>query len=249
MSSSGISSLPVVVAAADGLKSSDPYYTAQDDIRNAVQKARELFQKWKAQVEKSGVGSISSSGIKRLGEELVAELGQISFDLEDIKTTIQVVQSNPSRFNVTQQQLQERMKFVAETQSAVQVLQSAVTQKQQPQYSVTGSTRVDVRNRQFTDSQREQQQLLLQQQDDHLEELATSADRLHQTAVVINEELEDQQRMLCELDDDIDREAERMSFVMRKMSRLLKTNDTRQLCLILWLVVIAVVLLLLVVLT
>eukprot|EP00922_Rhytidocystis_sp_ex-Travisia-forbesii_P058399 GHVS01086322.1.p1 GENE.GHVS01086322.1~~GHVS01086322.1.p1 ORF type:complete len:249 (-),score=64.47 GHVS01086322.1:152-898(-) len=247
--SSSSSSLPVVVAAADVVNSSDPYYTAQDDVRNAVQKARELFQKWKVQVDKSGGGSTSSSGIKQLGEELVAELRQISFDLEDIKTTIQVVQSNPSRFNVTQQQLQARMKFVAETQSAVHTLQNAVTQKQQPPCSGAASSRVDLRNRQFTDSQREQQQLLLQQQDEHLEELATSADRLHQTAVVINEELEDQQRMLCELDEDIDREAERMSFVMRKMSRLLKTNDTRQLCLILWLVVIAVVMFLLVCLT
>eukprot|EP00922_Rhytidocystis_sp_ex-Travisia-forbesii_P005441 GHVS01007943.1.p1 GENE.GHVS01007943.1~~GHVS01007943.1.p1 ORF type:complete len:252 (+),score=60.23 GHVS01007943.1:171-926(+) len=250
MTSSGAVAAPPVV---DGPSRTDPYYTARDDVSSAVKKAKELFQKWKTQMEKSaGAPNSYSAVLKKLEEELVGELKQIAFDLEDIKTTVQVVENNPTRFGVTQQQLHERKQFLADTQTAVQALQTAVVQKQRPQQTkqTTAATgRVDVRNRQFTDSQREQQHMLLQQQDQHLEELAMSADRLHHTAVVINEELEDQQRMLCELDEDIDREAERMNFVMKRMSRLLKTNDTRQLCLILWLVGIAVILFALVCLT
>eukprot|EP00922_Rhytidocystis_sp_ex-Travisia-forbesii_P005436 GHVS01007938.1.p1 GENE.GHVS01007938.1~~GHVS01007938.1.p1 ORF type:complete len:248 (+),score=43.34 GHVS01007938.1:226-969(+) len=246
MTSSGSLVAPPVVSGSD---STDPYFTARDDVTSAVQKARQLFQKWRTQMDKSAGASSSSSVVKKLEEELVAELRQISFDLEDIKTTVQVVESNPARFNVSQQQLEERKNFLGETQTAVQKLQNGVVQRQQAKPTSTASNRIETRNRQFADSQREQQQLLVQQQDAHLEELAMSADRLHHTAVVINEELEDQQRMLCELDEDIDREAERMNFVMRKMSRLLKTNDTRQLCLIMWLVITAVILFLLVCIT
>eukprot|EP01069_Polyplicarium_translucidae_P004436 Polyplicarium_translucidae@DN2581_c0_g1_i2.p4 len=95
--------------------------------------------------------------------------------------------------------------------------------------------------------QRDQHQLMLDHQDDQLDDLARSAETLNRTALVINHELEDHQRMLSELDRDVETQTGRMKIVMDRISQVLKTSDTKQLCLILWLFVIFLVMLLLVI--
>ncbi|XP_058515643.1 uncharacterized protein LOC131479013 [Ochotona princeps] len=92
-------------------------------------------------------------------------------------------------------------------------------------------------------------ELLLRQQDYQLQELSQSAERLHETACTINRELEDQQRMLDELDENLDQQAAQMNFLLRRMGRVLKTNNVRQLCLILWLSGLALLLFLLLIIT
>eukprot|EP00921_Rhytidocystis_pertsovi_P002839 GHVQ01004782.1.p1 GENE.GHVQ01004782.1~~GHVQ01004782.1.p1 ORF type:complete len:237 (-),score=44.52 GHVQ01004782.1:389-1099(-) len=228
MHSSGIETSTVVSTPSSSMDkrspgSGDPYYVAQDEVTTAVKKARELYQQWRRELDNGA--AIKSANVKRLEDDLVSELRQISFDLEDIKTTIQVVEKNPTRFQVPTGELQRRKQFVEDTKKTVRDLQANVV-KRQSRPTTSASVRMDARNRDFVDSHSSQQQVLMQQQDEQLEELAMSADRLHQTAVVINEELEDQQRMLSELDENIDREVERMNFVMRRLGRLLKSNGT-----------------------
>eukprot|EP00914_Ancora_sagittata_P014252 GHVO01027803.1.p1 GENE.GHVO01027803.1~~GHVO01027803.1.p1 ORF type:complete len:115 (-),score=8.80 GHVO01027803.1:372-716(-) len=94
---------------------------------------------------------------------------------------------------------------------------------------------------------REQHQLMLEHQDDQLHDLALSADNLNQTALAINTELAEHQRMLSELDRDVDAQSGRMHTVMGKISKVFATSDTKQLCLILWLFVIFLILLFLVI--
>ena len=59
--------------------------------------------------------------------------------------------------------------------------------------------------------------------------------------------LHDQQKMLEELDEDIDRETEKLNFVMKKIGRLLKTSDHKQLCVVIALFVLFMVLLFLII--
>merc|ERR550525_767208 len=95
--------------------------------------------------------------------------------------------------------------------------------------------------------QRQEQAQLIAQQDQDLTLLSQSAQRLNETARAINTELQDQQKMLEQLDEDIDKETEKLNFVMKRMGRLLKTSDNKQLCLIIGLFVLAVVLIFLVI--
>lgn len=80
---------------------------------------------------------------------------------------------------------------------------------------------------------RKHQKQLIAKQDEQLTELSRYTERLNQTAVVINTELQQQQRMLTELDEDIERETENMNFVMRRLGILLQTSNSSQLWLIL----------------
>mmetsp|Transcript_24140 Transcript_24140/g.47431 ORF Transcript_24140/g.47431 Transcript_24140/m.47431 type:complete len:116 (+) Transcript_24140:291-638(+) len=95
-------------------------------------------------------------------------------------------------------------------------------------------------------NQQQQQQMLIRDQDEKLDELGLAAERLHHTAMTINTEIKDQQVMLNELENEVDAEAEKMNFVMKKMAKLLQTSDTKQICLVLFLFVVFLILVFLV---
>eukprot|EP00624_Nannochloropsis_granulata_P002160 evm.model.NODE_20763_length_15967_cov_31.706394.2 len=85
-------------------------------------------------------------------------------------------------------------------------------------------------------------QLMLQEQDQGLEELGTAVDRVGQMADAMNQELNAQNRMLGDLEVEVENTNEQMNFVMGKLSKLLKTKDKYQLWLIIFLTVVLIVL-------
>lgn len=69
-------------------------------------------------------------------------------------------------------------------------------------------------------------QLMLCEQDEGLEELGTAVDRVGRMADAMNQELNAQNRMLGDLEVEVENTNEQMSFVMGKLSKLLKTKGT-----------------------
>ncbi|CAG9333776.1 unnamed protein product [Blepharisma stoltei] len=84
------------------------------------------------------------------------------------------------------------------------------------------------------------------QQDEQLDEISEIAKRLYIQANTINQELQDQNVMLRKLDSEVDDNIEKMNFVMKKLAKLMKTNDSKTLCTIMILMVVLVVLFVLV---
>merc|ERR1719265_1718496 len=105
------------------------------------------------------------------------------------------------------------------------------------------SSHITDENEKFLRSHQEEQAQVMAMRDEQLSELSKSAERLGNTAVVINQELQEHQKMLQELDEDIDKETEKLNFVMKRIGKLLKTNDRKELCLIVALSALFVVLL------
>lgn len=68
---------------------------------------------------------------------------------------------------------------------------------------------------------------MLREQDQGLEELGTAVDRVGRMADAMNQELNAQNRMLGELEVDVENTSEQMNFVMGKLSKLLKTKGKR----------------------
>merc|ERR1711948_83605 len=99
----------------------------------------------------------------------------------------------------------------------------------------------------FLERERQTQTQMIMQQDETLDQIASSAQRLQGAATTISMELKEQQKMLEELDEDIDKETEKLNFVMKRMGKLLKTSDSKQLCLIIGLFILAVVLVFLII--
>ena len=65
------------------------------------------------------------------------------------------------------------------------------------------------------------------QKDEQLAELAKSTQRIGDVAEAVNVELKQQERMLDELGDDIDRNTEKLNAVMKGISKLLNTSDNK----------------------
>jgi len=65
---------------------------------------------------------------------------------------------------------------------------------------------------------------MLREQDQGLEELGTAVDRVGRMADAMNQELNAQNRMLGDLEVEVENTNEQMNFVMGKLSKLLKTK-------------------------
>jgi syntaxin 6 len=99
------------------------------------------------------------------------------------------------------------------------------------------------RNTAFVLDSQAQTSLLMEQQDETLDELGEAVVRVGEMAEGISEEIQQQNRMLDELDDDLANVEEELGMVMGKLAKFLKTKDPWQLRTIFMLILIIVVML------
>jgi sulfite reductase alpha subunit-like flavoprotein len=152
-----------------------------------------------------------------------------------------MIRQNPSKFQIARNEIKDREGFISSTRSRLNEIRELVGGKatlarmeadKQSMLAAANDPRrsaIDQANQRFVSNQQSQQQMIMQHQDNQLDELARCTERLNENATVINVELQEQARMLDQLETDLDRETERMNFVMKRMGKLLKTSDTGQL--------------------
>lgn len=93
----------------------------------------------------------------------------------------------------------------------------------------------------------ETQKLLVREQDDTIRGLATSVERVQGMALRVNEELSLQNRLIEEIDEDVERTDSRMKGLHTQLRRLANDSDRGKYCMILVLLVLLVVLVVLVI--
>ncbi|KAL4648550.1 syntaxin-10 [Arapaima gigas] len=240
----------------------DPFFVVKGEVQKALGRARGLFERWEELLEDSA--PVSRDELDWSTNELRNCLRAIDWDLEDLHETISIVESNPGKFRLTDNELQERKDFVERTRQAVQEM------KEQLQ-SPTATARADKKNRQallgaagpgrhaaglephlvsatsrFIQEQQEQQQLIMQEQDDQLELVSGSIRVLKDMSGRIGDELDEQAIMLGEFSEEMDQTNSRMDSVLKKMEKVSHmTSSRRQWCAIGVLVIIMVVVLIL----
>lgn len=89
------------------------------------------------------------------------------------------------------------------------------------------------RNTNFIVDSQAKQSLLMQQQDEVLDDLDQAVIRVGHMAENIHEEIGQQNKMLNELSDDLDKAEEELGMVMGKLAKFLQTKDKWQICTIL----------------
>ena len=82
----------------------------------------------------------------------------------------------------------------------------------------------------------ETQKLLLREQDDTLKQLASSVDRVQSMSIRVNDELADQNRMLTDIDDEVDRTESKLASVHKSLKKLANDSDRGKYCVILLLI-------------
>ena len=104
-------------------------------------------------------------------------------------------------------------------------------------------TAIERENASFVRDQKGATQQIIKEQDVQLTHLGDAVDRLHGVGSTINAELREQNAKLDDLQRDMEEAESRMTFVMSKLQKLLKTKDG---CQIWTIVILAVVLVILV---
>ncbi|CAE7462782.1 STX6 [Symbiodinium natans] len=222
--------------------SSDPFDVARDEVEAAVRKVRGMHREWQRLLQSENTAE--SRLFKDCHKELQSELAQLSGDLAEVQQSIKAVEDNRERFRLSDAQLTARKDFLAASQAAHQEVQSSLSSiavqnkldedrkqvllRNQRQAKETEERQLAQESKAFLEEQRLLQKQLLAQQEDELQALEKGAQRLGQVAYTINGEIESQQRLLDELNQDIEKEMERMDVVTKGMGALLKTSNKAQ---------------------
>jgi len=233
---------------------SDPYYVAREEVQKAVTALQEKSKRW----EDMYIGNTyKSGGFFELHKSIGKEASQADLDLKQIDNAIKAVERNPQRFpHCTPYELDQRRQWLAQAQSKVKAITDRITSP-----AVGAKLEQDRRKADQDKAEQERQRKheiesnetkierakqshrqIMARQDEDLTELARATNRLGEAAVTINHELQDQQRMLNELDREVDRQTEKLSYVTRKTAQLLQTSDTKQIYMIFVLTAICVIL-------
>jgi chromosome segregation ATPase len=221
-----------------------------------IQGRHEQFQNLYRNVDTS-----SSVEFKELKKGLSKELRKVERDLGGLKGAVEQIEKNRVKFpHVKDQELATRKRFVFDTQSMINDVKSSIDssavrrkmeedeaksrrQMQSVEYSTNSNSSLVNENAAFVANQSKYAHQQIRDQDVQLEGLGQAVERLDHMAGAIHDELDDQGRMLKQLDDDIDDAGNKMNFVTAQLSKLLKTKDG---CQIWTIVILCMVLILLI---
>ncbi|XP_070779432.1 syntaxin-10 isoform X2 [Enoplosus armatus] len=236
----------------------DPFFVVKGEVQKALSRARGLFDRWEELLQDGT--QVSRDELDWSTNELRNCLRAIDWDLEDLSETINIVESNPGKFKLGDDELLERRDFVERTRKSVQEMKdqlsspSAVAQAEKKNRQVGGrqdrSTGLEAHmvstNSRYIQEQQEQQQLIMQEQDDQLELVSGSIRVLKDMSGRIGDELDEQAVMLGDFGDEMDQTSSRMDSVLKKLEKVSHmTSSRRQWCAIGVLVTIMIVVLIL----
>ncbi|XP_043970735.1 syntaxin-10 isoform X1 [Gambusia affinis] len=233
----------------------DPFFVVKGEVQKALSRARGLFDRWEELLQEGT--QISRDELDWSANELRNCLRAIDWDLEDLSETISIVESNPGKFRLGDNELQERRDFVERTRKSVQEMKdelsspSAVARAEkknrQEQDRSTGlEAHLVSANSRYIQEQQEQQQLIIQEQDEQLELVSGSIRVLKDMSGRIGDELDEQAVMLGDFGDEMDQTSSRMDSVLKKLEKVSHmTSSRRQWCAIGVLVAIMIVVLIL----
>ncbi|CAL8328592.1 unnamed protein product [Merluccius merluccius] len=240
----------------------DPFFVVKGEVQKALSRARGLSDRWEELLQEST--QVSRDELDWSTNELRNCLRAIDWDLEDLSETISIVESNPGKFRLGDNELQERRAFVEQTRLAVQEMKeqlsspSAVAQAEKKNRQTLlappgaeRSTGLEAHlvsaNSKYIQEQQEQQQLIVQEQDEQLDLVSGSIRVLKDMSGRIGDELDEQAVMLGEFGDEMDQTSSRMDSVLKKLEKVSHmTSSRRQWCAIGVLVAIMLVVLILI---
>ena len=229
---------PIVSAA------SDPYYVAREEVQKSVSALQEKSSRWE---ELYLSNTFKANGFFDLHKSIGKEAVQADLDLKQIDNAIKAVERNPQRFpHCTPYELDQRRQWLQQARSKVKTIADRITSpavgaKLEQDRRKAESEKVEqerqrkqaeVNNDVKIERTKQTHRQIMARQDEDLTELARATSRLGEAAVTINHELQDQQRMLNDLDREVDRQTEKMNYVTRKTAQLLQTSDTKQIYMI-----------------
>ncbi|KAJ3312667.1 Syntaxin-6 [Boothiomyces sp. JEL0838] len=205
----------------------DPFNIVKREVEQSLAQVQQLFQQRNSTPEKDQ---------KRFNNDIRDRLQNINADLDELDDTIKIVQGNPSRFKLDRREIDERKQFVSNSRRTVEELKSRLVEKQsQPQPQAEKKSRAGM-----IENEQMMQQQIMQSQDKQMDEVAVTIRNMKEIGRVMGDELEDQTRLLGEVEDHVDATQNRLQDGMKRMKDFIKANsDIKQQVTIIILIVVA----------
>lgn len=255
-------------ARREAMSAQDPFYLVKEEIQDSVHNVGTNFLRWE---------QLPPGGPERdlLFKDLSAACDSIEWQLEELNKAIAVAERDPVRFNVDDVELSRRRRWTATTSSQIESLkrslQSPAPERRSPSTSrdaAAAARRELVRaadgpgrppgprpgggiareNDAFIAGMDDRQALLIREQDTHLDEMSESLAKIGGMGIAIHDELGSQDKLINDLQSDVEATNSRLETVQRKMAAVMKRAGIKgQIMLIVFLVVLLIILVALVV--
>lgn len=239
--------------------SADPFHFVKDDINRRLDELRVQFESW--QYALNNTNTAKNRKFKKDTAAVRTEITELLEDTNQLGGTVTAVERDRAKFtHVTESELSSRRQFITSTTNTLEAwlaeLTSARTRGKMDQdnrellsrrgNSGAGAGGMDNRftaaNADFIADQQQRQAMMKEETNQHLDMIGHHVNNLGAMAQTINVELEEQDRMIGDLDRDVDQAAASMNVAMKQMSKLLKTKDPCTIWVVIILLIILVIL-------
>lgn len=221
----------------------DPFFIVRGEVNKALLNVNNQYKKWeKLLIDDNIVGNEEYNATV---SEIKNSIRSIEWDLEDLTETVNIVESNPMKFNLTPNDIIERKDFIKSTCSHVKSMKDRFNDpevlskiEKTQRNSLIKNNHVNkyekldneiVRsNQQYIDDTHAQQQVLIDQQDDQLQHVHHSVGILKSMGSQIGNELEEQAIIIDELNHEVEQTDSRMQTILVRVEKLLRLADDRK---------------------
>jgi len=221
--------------------SGDPYFVFRADLQTKLEMVDEALTEYLRIVHETDT-SVNTHEYKDSKKQLKRHLKNAESTLRDVLTTVQLVENDRDKFpHIDEAQFYERKALVNTSKERLVKAKDEINSE-----AVKLKLLEDERNKAVrrsgdgllgarTDAEREntdfilnsqaQTSVLMNQQDETLDELGEAVHRVGEMAGNIHDEIEQQNKMLDDLDEDLTNIEEELGLVMGKLGKFLKTKN------------------------
>lgn len=228
-------------------QANDPFYLVRDTLEQEVRQLQLKFERWRQLLQT--VNTATDVGFKTSHDEIRKDVTKTEEMCRKVKQAVMNIQMNRARFpHIDDRELANRRQFVDTLERAVTQMKDSLNsqdtrakleadqrkemyqrQEQIRQDAARQASAYTQANTDFMKSQQQQQTQVRREQDESLDKMGNTLDTLNQMAVTINNELEDQAKIIDDLDRGVDEAQGKMDSVIRHVEKLLQTKDRCQL--------------------
>ena len=202
--------------------------------------------------------------VKDVKKQLKRHIKHAESTLKDIQTINKLVEKQSDKFpNIGEVELNDRTTFVSKSLTQITHVKQSMNSDNVKNKIIADERSLAIRRAGGTNSSAQSQlekentaflvnnttqtQLMMKQQEETLDDLDDAVIRVTNMADGIHSEITSQNKLLDELDDDLQHAEENLGLVMGKLAKLLKTQNKCQLATIMTLTLVVIVLFFLVI--
>lgn len=210
----------------------DPYFLNQKEVVTSVNQLQQMLSDREDMLHDSR--GVNPDVFRTVGNNMQKEIQQTRNLLQDINDSIKVVRTNPSRYQITEAELNNRESFYNNTIQELNDIENKMntqTSNQRVQFTfqpVPQDTSLPTNNynpsSNYNSNGQAPQYQFQQHQEEQIDQLSVAIDQQMQLSKIIKDEIEEQNRLILDLDENIDNAHTAMKKVTNQITQLIENE-------------------------